>query len=195
MTDWSPGVYPETRQAKPPDLRSAQDKTTSWTGHFLAGHEALDEREAAVGLGLLRIRRRQLDEAVQQRLFGTVEVARPRPEVQSTTPDLDSVVKDRVIDPVGAACGARGISGGRGWSWCRRDRALKTREAGQGRDRRTLPHGPGSSRWARPCMARAGDGIWRKYWTSTTDAAPVDCLENRRSSYTAWSLMAAGRFD
>ena len=102
MTDWSPGVYPETRQAKPPDLRSAQDKTTSWTGHFLAGHEALDKREAAVGLGLLRIRRRQLDEAVQQRLFGTVEVARPRPEVQSTTPDLDSVVKDRVSAPVAA---------------------------------------------------------------------------------------------
>ena len=181
MTDWSPGVYPETRQAKPPDLRSAQDKTTSWTGHFLAGHEPSTSARPR--------------SAVQQRFFGTVEVARPRPEVQSTTPDLDSVVKDRVIDPVGAACGARGISGGRGWSWCRRDRALKTREAGQGRDRRTLPHGPGSSRWARPCMARAGDGIWRKYWTSTTDAAPVDCLENRRSSYTAWSLMAAGRFD
>ncbi len=50
-------------------------KTTSWTGHWLAGHESLEAREAAVGLGLLRIHRRQLAAEVQERLFGVAEAA------------------------------------------------------------------------------------------------------------------------
>ncbi len=82
--------------------------TTSWTGHWLAGHDALDERAAAVGLGLLRIHQRQLSADMQARLFGAVrEAARPRlPAVREpasapveVVPPLDSVPDDAVPVP------------------------------------------------------------------------------------------------
>ena len=111
--------------------RAAEDngvgwsKTTSWTGHWIAGHEALDDQAAAVGLGLLRIHQRQLDEAIQQRLFGAFEKARKTKQdkvdhaeagpaveiavepvapiaapVPPEGPDLDSEPKDRILNPM-----------------------------------------------------------------------------------------------
>ena len=84
-------------------------KTTSWTGHWLAGFHCLDEQMAAVGLGLLRIHQRQLDAGLQQSLFGMVEKARKpkrvEPEgmptevaVEAVTAPLDFASRDQVID-------------------------------------------------------------------------------------------------